>query len=341
MFDEIQYVQELFRYLKIEIDENRTNGMYYLTGSQQFHLMESATESLSGRIGIVQLYPFSERELLGDSFTEPFIPTKEYLLERNSSLLKAKTDFSVQKTWKSIHRGFFPEVALEKVTSNDFYANYLKTYIERDIRKLTQVADELQFMQFISVVASRTSQLVNYSDIADECSISEVTAKKWLSLLVTSGLVYLLKPYSVNVEKRIVKTPKLYFMDTGLAAYLTNWTNPEVMQNGAMSGAFFETYVVAEVIKSFANKGLEPPIYFYRDKDKIEIDLLIEQNGTVFPVEIKKTASPDSNDAKNFFITSRLKNGKIGQSVVLCNTNSVVSPSKNGVNAIAVPIEFA
>ena len=341
MFDEIQYVQELFRYLKIEIDKNRTNGMYYLTGSQQFHLMEAATESLSGRIGIVQLYPFSERELLGDSFTEPFIPTKEYLLERNSYLLKAKTEFSVQKTWKSIHRGFFPEVALEKVTPNDFYANYLKTYIERDIRKLTQVADELQFMQFISVVASRTSQLVNYSDIADECSISEVTAKKWLSLLVTSGLVYLLKPYSMNVEKRIVKTPKLYFMDTGLAAYLTKWTNPEVMQNGAMSGAFFETYAVAEVIKSFANKGLEPPIYFYRDKDKIEIDLLIEQNGTVFHIEIKKKASPDSNDAKNFFITSRLKNVKIGQSVVLCNTNSVVSLSKNGVNAIAVPIEFA
>lgn len=341
MFDEIQYVQDLFRYLKIEIDKNRTNGMYYLTGSQQFHLMEAATESLSGRIGIVQLYPFSERELLGDSFTEPFIPTKEYLLERNSSLLKAKTEFSAQKTWKSIHRGFFPEVALEKVTPSDFYANYLKTYIERDIRKLTQVADDLQFMQFISVVASRTSQLVNYSDIADECSISEVTAKKWLSLLVTSGLVYLLKPYSVNVEKRIVKTPKLYFMDTGLAAYLTKWTNPEVMQNGAMSGAFFETYAVAEVIKSFANKGLEPPIYFYRDKDKIEIDLLIEQNGTVFPVEIKKTASPDSNDAKNFFITSRLKNVKIGQSIVLCNTNSVVSLSKNGVNAIAVPIEFA
>lgn len=341
MFDEIQYVQELFRYLKIEIDKNRTNGMYYLTGSQQFHLMEAATESLSGRIGIVQLYPFSERELLGDSFTEPFIPTKEYLLERNSYLLKAKTEFSVQKTWKSIHRGFFPEVALEKVTPNDFYANYLKTYIERDIRKLTQVADELQFMQFISVVASRTSQLVNYSDIADECSISEVTAKKWLSLLVTSGLVYLLKPYSMNVEKRIVKTPKLYFMDTGLAAYLTKWTNPKVMQNGAMSGAFFETYAVAEVIKSFANKGLEPPIYFYRDKDKIEIDLLIEQNGTILPVEIKKTASPDSNDAKNFFITSRFKNVKIGQCVVLCNTNSVVSLSKNGVNAIAVPIEFA
>ena len=303
MFDEIQYVPELFRYLKIEIDRNRNTGMYFLTGSQQFHLMEAATESLSGRIGIVQLYPFSQRELRGDDFSEPFIPTREYLLERNSTFINAKTEFSIQKTWKSIHRGFFPEVALEKITPNDFYANYLKTYIERDIRKLTQVADELQFMQFISVVASRTSQLVNYSDLADECSISEVTAKKWLSLLVTSGLVYLLKPYAVNVEKRVVKTPKLYFMDTGLAAYLTKWTNPEVMQNGAMAGAFFETYAVSEIIKSFANAGFEPPVYFYRDKDKIEIDLLIEQNGTIFPVEIKKTASPDSNDAKNFFIT--------------------------------------
>ena len=340
MFDEVQYVPELFRYLKIEIDKNRNTGMYFLTGSQQFHLMEAATESLSGRIGIVQLYPFSQRELRGDDFSEPFIPTREYLLERNSTFINAKTEFSIQKTWKSIHRGFFPEVALEKVTPNDFYANYLKTYIERDIRKLTQVADELQFMQFISVVASRTSQLVNYRDLADECSISEVTAKKWLSLLVTSGLVYLLKPYAVNVEKRVVKTPKLYFMDTGLAAYLTKWTNPEVMQNGAMAGAFFETYAVSEIIKSFANAGLEPPVYFYRDKDKIEIDLLIEQNGTIFPVEIKKTASPDSNDAKNFFITSRLKNVKIGQCVVLCNTSSIVSLSKNGVNALAVPIEF-
>ena len=340
MFDEIQYVPELFRYLKIEIDKNRNTGMYFLTGSQQFHLMEAATESLSGRIGIVQLYPFSHRELRGDDFSEPFIPTREYLLERNSTFINAKTEFSIQKTWKSIHRGFFPEVALEKVTPNDFFANYLKTYIERDIRKLTQVADELQFMQFISVVASRTSQLVNYSDLADECSISEVTAKKWLSLLVTSGLVYLLKPYAVNVEKRVVKTPKLYFMDTGLAAYLTKWTNPEVMQNGAMAGAFFETYAVSEIIKSFANAGFEPPVYFYRDKDKIEIDLLIEQNGTIYPVEIKKTASPDSNDAKNFFITSRLKNVKIGQCIVLCNTSSIVSLSQNGVSALAVPIEF-
>ncbi len=340
MFDEVQYVPELFRYLKIEIDKNRKNGMYFLTGSQQFHLMESSSESLSGRIGIVQLYPFSERELRKEHFSESFIPSKEYLLERNKSLLQEKIEYSVSKTWKSIHRGFFPEVALERISPNDFYSAYLKTYIERDIRKLTQVADEMQFMQFISVVASRTGQLVNYADIASECSISEVTAKKWLSLLVTSGLVYLLRPYFSNVEKRVVKTPKLYFMDTGLAAYLTRWTNPDVLQNGAMAGAFFESYAVAEVIKSFANNGIEPPLYFYRDKDKIEIDLLIEQNGTLYPVEIKKTATPKPEDAKNFFITKRIKNVKIGQCVVLCSTDRIVSLGKEGIDVLAVPVEF-
>ena len=226
------------------------------------------------------------------------------------------------------------------MSQKDFYASYIKTYIERDIRKLTQVADETQFFQFITVAASRTSQLVNYGDMARECGISEVTAKKWLSLLVTSGLVYLLRPYSANVEKRVVKTPKLYFMDTGLAAYLTRWTSPEVMQSGAMAGAFFETYVVGEIIKSFANNGEDAPIYFYRDKDKVEIDLLIEENNTLYPVEIKKTASPNSEDAKNLYITSRIKNVQIGQNVILCNTDKVVSVQKGDVTALAIPLEF-
>lgn len=338
LFDEIQYVSDLFRYLKIEIDKNRHSGMFFLTGSQQFSLMEKATESLSGRIGIVQLYPLSAREIRGDSFNNSFIPTKDYILERNKALFK--TRYSVQDTWKRIFLGGYPEVIKGNVSPKDFYSNYLKTYIERDIRKLTQVADETLFLQFITVAAARTSQLVNYQDMAKECGISEVTAKKWLSLLVTSGIVYLLKPYAVNVEKRVVKTPKLYFMDTGLAAFLTRWTNPEVMQNGAMAGAFFETYVVSEIIKSFANNGEEPPIYFYRDKDKIEIDLLIEQNNTLYPVEIKKTASPNSEDAKNLFITSRLKNVQIGQNVILCNTDKVLTVQKSEVSALAIPVEF-
>ena len=338
VFDEVQYVPDLFRYLKIEIDKNRRDGMFFLTGSQQFALMEKATESLSGRIGIVQLYPLSAREIRNDEFSRSFIPSKNYILKRNRDL--AKTAYSIKDTWTRIFRGGYPEVIKGSVSPKDFYAGYLKTYIERDIRNLTQVADEMQFMQFITVVAARTSQLVNYGDMARECGISEVTAKKWLSLLVTSGLAYLLRPYSINVEKRVVKTPKLYFMDTGLAAYLTRWTNPDVMRNGAMAGAFFETYAVSEIIKSFANNGENAPIYFYRDKDKVEIDLLIEENNTLYPVEIKKTASPNSDDAKNLYITRRIKNVQIAQSVILCNCDKVVSIQKNDVMTLAIPIEF-
>ena len=338
MFDEVQYVPELFRELKIEIDKDRHNGMYYLTGSQQFKLMEKATESLSGRIGIIQLYPLSLREIQADDFSENFVPSKEYIVRRSKAFVDY--DFSVQKIWERIYAGGYPEVQNGMVSPKDFYSSYLKTYIERDIKNLSQVADEMQFLQFITVVASRTGQLVNYGDMARECGISEVTAKKWLSLFVTSGIVYLLKPYSSNVEKRVVKTPKLYFMDTGLAAYLTRWTNPEVMQSGAMAGAFFETYVVGEIIKSFSNNGEDAPIYFYRDKDKIEIDLLIEQNNTLYPVEIKKTATPTSDDAKNFFITGRLKNVQIAHPVIVCSTNKVSAVKKGEITALTVPIEF-
>ena len=338
LFDEVQYVPNLFRYLKIEIDKNRRSGMYYLTGSQQFSLMEKGSETLSGRIGIVQLYPISAREIRNDSHSANFIPSKNYILKRNRAL--ATTVFSVKKTWERIFCGGYPEVVTKRVSPKDFYASYLKTYIERDIRQLTQVGDEMQFLQFISALASRTSQLLNYADIARDCGISEVTAKKWLSLLVTSGLVYLLRPYSKNIEKRIVKTPKIYFMDTGLAAYLTRWSNPEVMQNGAMAGAFFESYVVSEIIKSFANNAEDAPIYFYRDKDKIEIDLLIEENNTLYPIEIKKTASPDAQMAKNFFITNRIRNVEIAQCIIICNTDKVLSIKHNDITALAIPIEF-
>ena len=338
MFDEIQYIPDLFRYLKIQIDQNRQNGMYFLTGSQQFKLMETASESLSGRIGIVQLYPLSAREIREDENSESFIPTKDFILARNSSL--KQRDSNIKKTWLSIYTGGYPEVVKGNVLPKDFYANYLKTYIERDIKKLTQVADEMQFLQFISVAAARTGQLVNYSDISKDCGISEVTAKKWLSLLVSSGLVYLLQPYSANIEKRVVKTAKLYFMDTGLAAYLTRWSNPDVMQSGAMAGAFFETYVISEIIKSFSNNGEEPPIYFYRDKDKYEIDLLIEQNNILYPVEIKKTATPSSDDAKNFFITNRIKNIKIAQGIIICNCSQVLNVKNKDSSVLAIPVEY-
>ena len=333
MFDEIQYVPDLFRYVKMSIDMNRRNGMFFFTGSQQMPLAEKASESLAGRVGILQLYPLSLREIRNDGFDVPFVPGKEYISGRFQAFKSFR--YSAGETWKAVFRGGYPEIAASGIDFNDFFSSYVKTYIQRDINKITQIENELQFMQFITVVASRTGRLVNYADISRDVGISEVTAKKWLSLLVTSGLVYLLKPYSANIEKRTVKTPKLYFMDTGLAAYLTKWTNPDILRNGAMAGNFFETFVISEIVKSFANRGIDPPLYFYRDKDKYEIDLLINVDGMLYPVEIKKTATPGPSDAKNFFVLERIKQIEIAEPVIICNCSGPVVVGK-GVTAVPV-----
>lgn len=332
MFDEVQYVPELFRYMKIAIDTDRRSGMFFLTGSQPFHLMEKAAESLAGRVGMFQLYPVSAREKYNDGFDAPFYPDMDYINTRLTDRETVRGD-----VWNDIFEGGYPEVVCGRVKSRDFYESYLKTYIERDIRKLSQIDNEMQFLQFIRVAASRTGNLLNYSDIAHDVGISEVTAKKWMSLLVTSGLVYLLQPYSQNVEKRIVKTPKLYFMDTGLAAHLTRWTSPDTIRNGAMAGSFFETWVIGEVIKSFANAGMDAPVYFYRDKDRKEIDLIILRDRTVYPVEIKMTATPNRNDARNFSVLNRFGDINVAPPVIICNCVSPVSV-KDGVLAIPAGI---
>lgn len=332
MFDEIQYVPELFRYIKMTVDADRKPGMFFLTGSQPFNLMQQASESLAGRLGVLHLYPLSQREIDKTSFDAPFVPDTDYLEKRKSSVSKDKTD-----VWDRIFRGGYPEVVNGHVQPGDFYENYLKTYIERDIRRLSQVADELQFLQFIRATAARTGNLVNYSDLAHDVGISEVTAKKWLSLMVTSGLVYLLPPYSANVEKRVIKTPKLYFVDTGLAAHLTHWSSPEVLRDGAMAGNIYETWVVGEILKSYANAGVDAPMYFYRDKDKMEIDLILCRDRTIYPIEIKKTASPGSEDVKNFGVVRRISGVTAAQPVVLCNCPSPVSL---GRGALAIPAGY-
>lgn len=334
IFDEIQRVPDIFPYLKMAIDSNRSNGMYYLTGSQQFELMKNISESLAGRIGIMHLTGISLGERMGSTDAVPFIPSKDFLFARKN----APHIGSPEKLWQMIQNGSFPQVVTDSVQPDDYYASYVKTYVERDVRQLTQVADEMLFINFITAAAARTGQLINYADMAKETGISEVTAKKWLSILVTSGLVYLLQPYSVNVEKRVVKTPKLYFMDTGLAAYLAKWRTPDVLMTGAMSGAYFETFVVSEILKTFYNAGREPPVYFYRDKDKIEIDILIEENGILYPVEIKKTASPSKKDVRSFAILSRIKAVKTGTGCVLCPCSSIgiIAPE-----IFSVPLETA
>lgn len=318
ILDEIQYMPDLFPYLKMDVDRKGGTGLYYLTGSQQFSMMKNVSESLAGRIGILQLSGISLRERYQDTFNKPFLPTLEYIRTRKPSF-----SCTGKELWHNIHQSSYPAVVAGKTPSNDFCSAYVKTYIERDVRALTQVGDELQFMRFIIGVASRTGQLLNYHDLAHEVGISDVTAKKWLSILVTTGIVYLLRPYANNVEKRVVKTPKLYFLDTGLAAWLTKWTMPEVLESGAMAGHIFETFVVAEILKSWLNAGLDPPVYFYRDKDGTEIDMLIEDGGYLYPVEIRKTATPTANDAASFYILKRIKGKKMGSGVVVCATDKV------------------
>jgi predicted AAA+ superfamily ATPase len=261
----------------------------------------------------------SLREIGGDSFTRPFIHTMQYFTARSKSARK----YSAAEIWKIIHTGSFPAVVTGYSKHKAFFDSYIRTYVERDVRALANVGDELQFIRFITVVASRTGQMLNYRDMARDIQISEPTAKKWLSILVTSGLVYLLPPFSMNVEKRVVKTPKMYFLDTGLAAYLTRWTNPDVLRQGAMAGAYFETFVIAEILKSYCNAGSEPSLFYYRDKDKKEVDLLIMENGTLYPLEIKMTATPKASDAAPFKVLKAVRGLKIGSGGLICASDSL------------------
>jgi hypothetical protein len=287
IIDEIQYAPDLLPYIKLEIDKNRRPGMFWLTGSQQFHLMKNITESLAGRIAIIKLHGFSYREVLARSESPgPF------LLEPDNKVDTDIPSLGYASVFELIHRGSFPSLCTGEIHDRDmFYSSYTQTYIQRDIRDLTQVGDLQSFMRFFRACAARISQLINYSDLARDADISVTTAKKWLSLLETSHQVYLLQPYHSNITKRMVKTPKLYFHDTGLSAYLTGWTTPESLAKGAMAGAFFENHVFNEIIKSWWNAGKNPPLYFYRNRDKQEIDFIIELNQKIHPVEAKLSAT--------------------------------------------------
>ena len=333
--DEVQYAPNLFPEIKIIADKEKKKGLFFLSGSQQFQMMKNISESLAGRLGILNLPGLSLRELFGISFHEPFLPTYEYFSNRQ----KDKAVIQYSDVWKIIHRGSFPELCANPGFDwQMFYAAYVKTYIERDVRDLAQVGDEVKFMQFMTVAASRTGQLLNLASMARDVGISQPTAERWLSVLVTSNLVYLLRPFHNNITSRTVKTPKLYFLDTGLAAYLTRWNTAEVLKTGAMAGAFFETFIVGEIIKSYSNNGiLDLPFYYYRDRDGIEIDLLIECGGTLYPIEIKKHADPVKSDVGLFSILEKIPGVKRGQGGVVCLYENLVT--LNG-NDRAIPVSL-
>ncbi|MCL2498995.1 MAG: ATP-binding protein [Defluviitaleaceae bacterium] len=325
--DDVQHAPNLFPQIKMILDSEKKKGQFFLSGSQQFQMMKNVSESLAGRLGILNLPGLSLREMYGTTFTEPFLPTDEYFTTRR----KHKTNVTYTDIWNIIHRGSFPELnANPDFDWRMFYAAYVTLYIERDVRDLAQVGDEVKFTQFMTVAASCTGQLLNLASLARDVGISQPTAERWLSILVASNLVVLLRPYYNNITKRTVKTPKLYFLDTGLAAYLTRWNTPDVLKNGAMAGAFFETFVISEVIKSYANKGiLDIPVYFYRDRDGNEIDLLVEDSGTLYPIEIKKHADPIKADVAKFSILDKIPTIKRGQGGVVCLYDNLVTLDGN------------
>ena len=305
IIDEIQYAPELFTYIKIFVDNNpKQKGMFWLSGSQKFDLMNGVQETLAGRIAILELSGISLREISQTDKTEPFLPSFEMLKSVNPS---AKTP-SIDDIYKIIWRGFYPEIIDNQDINRDtFYKSYVQTYIERDVKNDIGEKNVLNFYDFLRAVAARTGNLLNYEDIARDCEINVKTARKWLETLVRAGIVYLLEPFSKNITKRIIKSPKIYFLDTGLCAYLTKWDSPQTLMNGAMNGAFLETFVFAEILKSYQNAGKEESIYFYRDGKKNEIDFIIERNMTLFPIEVKKSANPQKSNISNFSLLSTEK----------------------------------
>ncbi|NCN05374.1 MAG: ATP-binding protein [Spirochaetales bacterium] len=313
IIDEIQYAPNLLPYIKMRVDRNSTKGGYWLTGSQMFHLMEGVSESLAGRVAVVRLLGLSQSEIEGRE-SSPFLPTKEHLSGARNEHQPKK----LMEGFVAIYQGSLPVFFAEKDPPEveQYYSSYVQTYLQRDIKDLSQIGDELSFLRFLTATAARTGQLLQYADLARDVGISQPTAKKWLSILVSSGIVALIEPWFTNSLSRMIKTPKLYFMDTGLAAYLTRWTSPGTLEAGAMAGAFFETFVVSEVIKSWYNAGKTSPVYYYRDKEKREIDLILDVDGCLYPLEIKKSAHPKKEDIKTF--------GVLGKAIVPVGSGGVI-----------------
>ncbi len=326
LIDEVQYAPELFTYVKIYIDEHQNSGDFWMTGSQIFRLMRGVQESLAGRVALLHMSPMSQREITGAGCV-PFSTDFDVLLEESKKI----TPVSVTDMYKRIWQGSMPGIVSGAYADrNIYYSSYISTYVERDVRDLTENIDYLKFNRFMTAVAARTSQLLNYNAIAEDADIDTQTAKAWINILETLGIIFLLHPYSNNVLKRTIKTPKLYFYDTGLVCYLTKWSSPEVAEAGAMSGALFENFAVSEIIKGYQNKGREPYVYFYRDRDTKEIDVVLEGDGKLCPVEIKKTATPDRRIIRNFRVIDKSPL-QPGTGAVLCMTEQFSAFDRNNL----------
>lgn len=313
LIDEVQYAPELFVYIKIHVDKYHNAGDFWLTGSQVFKLMSGNQESLAGRVAVLSLTSLSQAEICGGEM-QPFTLDIEKLSARRKE--RTAADTGVIFDW--IFRGSMPAIVSEKNSNSQiFYSSYLTTYIERDVREVSDAIDSLTFLHFITAVAARCGQILNIAEIARDADINQKQAKNWLGVLETLGLIFYLHPYSNNMLKRLVKTPKLYFYDTGLVCYLTKWSSAETLQSGAMNGAILENYVVAEIRKTYLNCGKDPYMYYYRDKDAREIDIILEHDGVLNPIEIKKSANPGSELIKVFKLLDK-SSAKRSKGAVVC-----------------------
>ena len=313
LIDEVQYAPELFVYIKIHVDKYHNAGDFWLIGSQVFKLMSGIQESLTGRVAVLSLTSLSQAEICGGEM-QPFTLDIEEMSARRKERTKADTGVIFDR----IFRGSMPAIVSEKNSNSQiFYSSYLTTYIERDVRELSDAIDSLKFLHFITAVAARCGQILNIAEIARDADINQKQAKSWLGVLETLGLIFYLHPYSNNMLKRLVKTPKLYFYDTGLVCYLTKWSSAETLQSGAMNGAILENYVVAEIRKTYLNCGKDPYMYYYRDKDAREIDIILEHDGVLNPIEIKKSANPGSELIKVFKLLDK-SSAKRSKGAVVC-----------------------
>lgn len=331
LIDEIQYAPNLLPYIKMIVDEEKfkalknnteVKSLFWLTGSQQFKVMKDVSESLAGRAGVLNLYSLSNSEIKG--YEVLFTPKLDELKKKENIIY-----CDSKEIFERIYNGGMPSIATGVIERNNYFSSYINTYIERDVKQLLNVGKTIEFYNFVQYIAVRTAQELNYSTIAKEIGVDSKTIKNWISILESSGIIYLLQPFSSNLSNRIIKAPKLYFMDTGLCSYLAKYPNPETLEIGALSGAIFETFVVSEIVKNFTSHGLDPKmnLYYYRDKDQKEVDLLYIEGDTIYPIEIKKGISPNNPD-KNFAVLNKYSNN-IATGIVICMTQKLQPINRN------------
>lgn len=335
--DEVQKEGSIMEEIKQIVDESEERGQFILSGSQKLELMKDASESLAGRVSVYELCGLSLREIYQIGFNKHFVPTDEYIKERERELKP------YDNIWDVIHKGSYPELYDIDRDWQEFYSSYVSTYLERDINELIST-DGTTFTKFLTAVAARTGEMLNYANIAGEIGISEPTVKKWISILERTGIIFLLQPYSANALNRAIKTPKIYFRDTGLACYLTRWLTADALKNAAVAGNMFETFVVSEILKSYSNEGKDYrfQIFYYRGKDRgasgeNEIDLIIEEDGVLYPVEIKMSGNPKASMGATNPVLDKIPDKKRGMGIILCLIDKKTYLREN---LVALPINY-